>query len=372
MSERLFVSTDGSGNISTIKDYLDRLNHIIITGNFGGDGHTDLLFYRRSKGEGLFVTTDGAGNIADLKQYTDWDKDWDLIIPGNFGGDGHTDLLFYRRSKGEGLFVTTDGAGNIANLKQYTNWDKDWDLIIPGNFGGDDHTDLLFYRQRRFPPEAPTRLRVTNIAAGRIDVSWLDNSVDEDGFRIRFRGKREGQADHVETRSYGPNTVTASLTNLLNKYEYTISVVAFNAAGESPSPEQVRATTPNVPQTITVNLQRQEVIQGFVPYLGKYPPFGNVPPGRLLQIRVPESGLQDTAISFVKQLGHSTTECGNPNAVVVVIEGETTSPEKMTAIFGVPQPKYSSLNPVLFVACVAKPPGQFPDLVDIEITLMED
>ena len=45
---------------------------------------------------GLFVTTDGNGNITDLRQHPDWDRDWDLIIPGNFGGSSFTDLLFYR------------------------------------------------------------------------------------------------------------------------------------------------------------------------------------------------------------------------------------------------------------------------------------
>lgn len=94
---------------------------------------------------GLFVSTDGSGNIPTLKPHKDWDLDWDLIVPGNFGGDNHTDLLFYKRSTGVGLFVTTDGNGNILDLKQHTDWYKSWDMIIPGDFGGDNHTDLLFY-----------------------------------------------------------------------------------------------------------------------------------------------------------------------------------------------------------------------------------
>jgi hypothetical protein len=95
---------------------------------------------------GLFVTTDGNGNITDLRQHSGWDRDWDLIVRGNFGRSGFTDLLFYRRSVGEGLFVTTDGNGNITDLRQHTDWDRDWDLIIPGNFGDNGFTDLLFYR----------------------------------------------------------------------------------------------------------------------------------------------------------------------------------------------------------------------------------
>ncbi|HRI39916.1 MAG TPA: hypothetical protein PLO50_15275, partial [Nitrospira sp.] len=150
-----FVSTDGNGNISTIKSHKDwDLNwDLIVPGEFGGDSHTDLLLYSRSTGVGLFVTTDGSGNIATIRQHTDWDKTWDLIIPGQFGGDGHTDLVLYKRSTGEGLFVTTDGSGNIATINQHTDWYKSWDMIIPGDYGGAGHVDLLFYDASEFSGE---------------------------------------------------------------------------------------------------------------------------------------------------------------------------------------------------------------------------
>jgi hypothetical protein len=133
----LFVTTDGNGNITDLRQHpdWDRDWNLIVPGTFGGSGFTDLLFYRGTLGEGLFVTTNGNGNITDLRQHLGWDRDWDLIVPGNFGRSGFTDLLFYRRSVGEGLFVTTDGNGNITDLRQHTDWDRDWDLIIPGNFG---------------------------------------------------------------------------------------------------------------------------------------------------------------------------------------------------------------------------------------------
>jgi hypothetical protein len=44
--------------------------------------------------EGLFVSTDGSGNISTIKRHTDWDRDWDLIIPGRYTvPGGFTDLL---------------------------------------------------------------------------------------------------------------------------------------------------------------------------------------------------------------------------------------------------------------------------------------
>jgi len=363
----LFVSTDGSGNVIDIKQHTDwdRGWDLIVPGNFGGNGHTDLLFYKRAVGTGLFVSTDGNGNIIDIKQSNDWDRDWTLIIPGNFGGDRFTDLLFYKRPIGEGLFVSTDGGGNIRNIKRYIDWDRDWRQIVPGDFGGNNFTDLLFYTAR--PPKGPTRLHVTRVTEGGIDVAWADNSNDEDGFRVRFRGKKEGMSDHTGTVPRPRNSVTASLINLQNNTDYAITVAAFNADGESPRSNTVRAKTLNELQIKTVALQRQPVAGGFPAYAGKYPDFGFVPPGRLLRIRVPQSGLVDFALAFVKA-GHSTQECGNSNAVVEVAEGATTTPAQMTAIYGVPEPKY----PVAFVACFVTPSGSFPDFVNIEITIMED
>jgi hypothetical protein len=66
---------------------------------------------------GLFISTDGNGNISTIKQHTDWDQ-WYAIVPGNFSGSGYTDLLFYRYGTGLALFASTDGIGNIPPIKQ--------------------------------------------------------------------------------------------------------------------------------------------------------------------------------------------------------------------------------------------------------------
>ena len=265
-----------------------------------------------------------------------------------------------------------DGSGNVATIKQHTNWDKVWDAITAGNFGGSGRAGLLFYsRKPTRPPNKPTDLKVTDIAAGQIGVSWTDQSNNEDGFRVRFVGKREGLGDHPGEKSVPANSKSATLTELLNKHEYTIRVVALNAAGESPSSNSVVAVTPNVPQTISLRLHRPEIVQGFPPYSNKYPEFGFVPPGRLLGIRMPESGVvRDMFLALVKG-GHSTEECGDSEAVVILREGERTKPEQIKAIYGLPEPSYSSIKPIPFLACLEVPGASFPPFVDIEITVMD-
>jgi hypothetical protein len=294
VGEGLFASTDGNGNVPTIKQYTDwdRDWVLIVPGNFGGDGHTDLLFYKRSVGQGLFVSTDGSGNVTTIKQFNDWDRDWNVIIPGNFGGDGHTDLLFYKRSGGIGLFAATDGSGNVPTIKQYTDWDRTWRLITPGDFGGNGFTDLVFYGPPK-PPKAPTRLHVTRIATGEIDVAWTDNSNDEDGFRVHFQGKKADQSDHTGTKAVGPNVAGAVLGGLRSGYDYQINVLAFNAAGNSPPSNTVEGTTP----APTISVSKQGVGASTVLVIT-----GNgFTPGSLVVIRVTTPDLQGS--EFVETAG---------------------------------------------------------------------
>jgi hypothetical protein len=168
-----FYATDGSGGIARLRGHSNWRDswHSIVPGNFGGDGHTDLLFYDRNAGDGEFYTTDGSGGITLLKAQPNWRTSWDLIVPGNFGGGGSTDLLFYDRETGTGQFYATEG-GAIHELRTHTNWRTSWDLIVPGDFGGDGHTDLLFYDRRAGDGEFYTTDGSGGIRLLRSQTGW--------------------------------------------------------------------------------------------------------------------------------------------------------------------------------------------------------
>src|SRR5260370_2656240 len=102
---------------------------------------------------------------------------------------------------------------------------------------------------------------------------------------------------------------------------YPFYVTAY-AAGEYGSPSNtITVTLPSEhpPKKVTVNLQPQVPVAGFIPYFGFYPPFGVVSPGYLVQIAVPQSSVIQ-GLSFVKY-GHSSNEVGDPSAVVFVSAG---------------------------------------------------
>jgi len=215
------------------------------------------------------------------------------------------------------------------------------------------------------PPAMPD-LRIASVTVQTINVAWTESnppSVELDGFELSLTRMING----VTTITiHGPAERTAFYTGLDGLVQYTIRILAFNANGYSPVSTAV-ATTPITTGTVLVNLTRQEVgVGSYFPYVATYPPFGSVPAGHVIQIAVPSQGVYPR-VAFVKT-GHSTEMCGDPNAVVIVLAGRTTSPAQMTAIFGVPKPSFSSTSPIGFVACVDGGPLPF---VQIQLTISE-
>lgn len=94
-------------------------------------------------------------------------------------------------------------------------------------------------------PAAPTNLRVTGVADRKISVAWADRSDNEDQFKVSFIGVRTGMEDHDGSKQVAQDATSADLTGLRSGYDYTISVIATNAAGGSSRSNEVRAATPS-------------------------------------------------------------------------------------------------------------------------------
>jgi hypothetical protein len=137
------------------KEGLDLSNqHHKWTGDFTGDGHTDVLLYNAENGKwwlgsldannqlqlSLISNTSGFGNILS-KEHRIW--------TGDFTGNGSTDVLFHYTGDGHwwlgslaannqlewSLISNTSGFGNILS-KEHRIWTTE-------DFTGDGHTDVL-------------------------------------------------------------------------------------------------------------------------------------------------------------------------------------------------------------------------------------
>ena len=100
------------------------------------------------------------------------------------------------------------------------------------------------------PPSAPTILIATAINANRIDISWKDNSTDEDGFRIE---RKKGIAGtYTEITTVGINATTYQDNTVSANTQYYYQVRAYNSAGLSAYSNEAYATTMSGGTTPTI------------------------------------------------------------------------------------------------------------------------
>lgn len=131
----------------------------------------------------------------------------------------------------------------------------------------------------------------------------------------------------------------------------TGQVVATNT---TPAVTGLLPAAPGSAGTATLTMNEQQTVGGFIPFKGQFPPFGSTQPGKVVSITYPASGFLDSSLLFVKA-GHSTAECGNPNSVVALGEGKTTTPAQLSAIFGTSTPTFSTTSPLNAVTCFSGP-----------------
>lgn len=147
-----------------------------------------------------------------------------------------------------------------------------------------------------------------------------------------------------------PSTGATSLYNTVNG-DYVVY-------GERPTGinlrwlKDVRRTEQqNAPGSLhdaTVTMTAQPVVQGFVPFLGRYG--GGVNFNAVLtKVSNPANG---APLAFVKP-GFSTTQCGNANAVTTLAPGATMTSAQLTTLYGSAQPSLRQQIP--FLACASTP-----------------
>jgi hypothetical protein len=86
-------------------------------------------------------------------------------------------------------------------------------------------------------------------AAASLQVAWVDNSDNEDGFHIERKLGSNGSFSQIAT--VGPNVESYSDGNLADGTTYCYRVNAFNSAGSSTYTNETCGTTPTSSPTLT-------------------------------------------------------------------------------------------------------------------------
>ena len=121
-------------------------------GDFDGDGNTDLLwrYYEAGVGSGTTIIWYMNGTTVSSQGYPYQvsDSDWRIDRTGDFNGDGKTDILwrYYGGGGGQGTIIIwcMDGANVINQVYPPQVLDTDWKIDGIGDFDGDGRADLLW------------------------------------------------------------------------------------------------------------------------------------------------------------------------------------------------------------------------------------
>jgi len=90
-------------------------------------------------------------------------------------------------------------------------------------------------------PTSPTNLVATIVSSSQINLTWQDNSDNEDGFKIERLTQIEGnheigwwkETNYIQIDMVGPNITSYSDANLLHGSYYKYRVKAYNQVGDS-------------------------------------------------------------------------------------------------------------------------------------------
>ncbi|NJM14697.1 MAG: carbohydrate-binding protein [Bacteroidales bacterium] len=99
-------------------------------------------------------------------------------------------------------------------------------------------------------PTAPSGLSATATSSSQINLSWTDNSGNEDGFRIERKTGSGGTYAEIATAAANANTYSS--TGLAASTQYYYRVRSYNTAGNSSYSNEANATTPAGPSEVTV------------------------------------------------------------------------------------------------------------------------
>ncbi|MGB5985717.1 MAG: FG-GAP-like repeat-containing protein, partial [Desulfobacterales bacterium] len=177
--------------------YWDAYYHVLVTGDYNGDGRTDLFLQATVNSNYYYLFLAGSdGKFTSVHQSWNgthasgmgWNAQHRKITAGDFNGDGKSDIFLQAHTKDwyNALFHA-DANGKFTTLAQQFRyrfpeqgswdlggyWSTDYHKLIPGDYNGDGRTDLFLQAE---PASSWNYLFLANGGGGfsQVHQSWGD------------------------------------------------------------------------------------------------------------------------------------------------------------------------------------------------------
>jgi len=117
---------------------------IVGTGDFDGDGVTDILWRKAGTGENYIFLMDGTTVKAGSGYTNTVGGPWTVAGVGDFDGDGKADILWRNATTGEDYVFLIDGTSVKAGSGYTSTVDGPWTVAGVADFDGDGKADILW------------------------------------------------------------------------------------------------------------------------------------------------------------------------------------------------------------------------------------
>jgi hypothetical protein len=154
------------------------------TGDFNGDGRDDILWLSTYDGQSLSVSHGTQlGGFIQNAAVSALPTGWFISSTGDFNGDGRSDILLQQSNTGQLTTWLSSSTGFVPNANS-TAQVPNWQIVGVGDFNGDGRDDLLWRH-----PQGALSNWLANAAGGwsindsnaliQVSTDWLVTSIGD-------------------------------------------------------------------------------------------------------------------------------------------------------------------------------------------------